>query len=95
MFTTLVIGSLAVCIGAYVRAQMKNAGDKLNVFLESQELGRNVSNKAMSEQLLALNKSTGVGLSPTVTIPEHVGSISNSTMSEKATRTSNSTLIRG
>jgi hypothetical protein len=82
MFATIVIGSLAVWVGFYIRGQMKNAERKLNVFLDNRELDSNASDMAMSGQLLALSRSTSVGAGPAVTFPEPARSAKNSTVSE-------------
>ena len=82
MFAALVIGSLAVWIGLYIRGQMKNAERKLSVFLDNRELDSTTSDMAMSGQLLALSRSTSVGASPAVTLPDPVRSAKNSKVSE-------------
>ena len=83
IFATVVIGSLAVWLGLYIRGQMKNAERNLSAFLENQELDSTASDKPMSNQLLALSRSTSVNAGSPVTLPEPVHSSDCGNVSER------------
>jgi hypothetical protein len=82
MIATVVIGSLAVWIGLYIRGQMKNADRKLSAFLQNREVDGESSDMAVSRQLLALNRSTSVGAGRRLTFSEPVSSAGDGKVSE-------------
>ena len=82
MFASVVICSLAVWIGIYIRRQIKNADHNLSTFLHNRQLDATSREMAVSRQLVALNRSTSVGAGPAVTPSEPGSSAGNGKVSE-------------